>query len=135
MNKFLSLLRAKGWYRLAAYVLCLVGLVADIVFVAVDGSDQTFTWGCFICIMAGSIVGLLDLLIDARGICLWLSSLLYILGCGFHLVAALPSISDLWNNVNFIGGNQEAAILFGSVFLVLMFCLIVLNFFQSEKKE
>ena len=135
MNKFVSMIRAKPWHRLAAYILLLAGLVADFVFIAVNGQDQTFTLGCFLCVLAGSVLGLLDFFLRCKGVFLWGASLLYIAACAFHLTVALPSISDLWNNVNFIGGNQEAAIVFGIIFLAIMLFLIVLNFFGDKQSR
>ena len=48
--------------------------------------------------------------------------------------ATLPSLSDLWNGVNFIGGNQYLATAFAVIFGVIAIALVVFNFFRSEKK-
>lgn len=116
------------------YVILAVGIIADAAFIAMDSGDITFSMGCFGCVLAGSIVGLLDLFVSLD-LLLWLASILYVAGVGFHLYAALPSISDLWNHVNFIGGNQPLAIAFGSIFIVIMLFLLSANFVVERKTE
>lgn len=120
-------LKKKSLLEKVLYILLLMGMVAGIVFAVLDAGDVTFSMYCVACIVAGSLVGLADA-VFSRDILLWISSLLYVAGVGFHLYAALPSISDLWNHVNFIGGNQTLAIIFGSVFVAVMAVLLVSNF-------
>lgn len=134
MSKLNKMLKAKSAAQNIAYATLLVGLVADIIFIALDFGDFTFTIGCFVCILLGSLVGLADIFLDG-GTCIWLASLLYSAAVGFHLYKGLQSVSDLWNGVNFIGGNQTMAIVFGIIFLVLAFTLIALNFFELKKKR
>lgn len=125
---------AKSAAQYVAYAAALIGLIADIAFIIVDGSDQTFTMGCFICVLLGSVLALSDLFKSFfGGIGLWLSVFLYSAGFAFHLYEALPSLSDLWNNVNFIGGNQQAAIVFGAIFLAVTVVLIAANFFEEKR--
>ena len=133
--KIKELLAKKSVVQYILYAVSLAGIVADILFPIVDGSDQTFTQGCFLFVLIGSCLGLLDFFFDYGGLCAWGAALCYIVGCGFHLSEALPSVSDLWNGVNFIGGNQEAAIAFGICFLAIALILTVLNFFARKKKD
>lgn len=118
--------------RYVLYAVCLVGIIIDIIFLIIDGSDQTFVQGCFILVPLGSCIGLLDLF-DYEGFCIWGAALCYIAGVGFHLLEALQSVSDMWNGVNFIGGNQESAIAFGCCFIEITIVLIVLNFLNGKK--
>lgn len=134
MSGIKSNLASKSVLQYVAYAAALVGLVADIVFIVVDGSDQTFTMGCFVCVLLGSLVALSDLFKSFfNGIALWFAVMLYSVGLAFHLYEALPSISDLWNNINFIGGNQQAAIIFGCIFLAVTVVLIVANFTGGKR--
>lgn len=135
MNKIIARLKQKSIPQLVAYAALILGLVVDIIFLAVDLGDFTFTLGCFICLLLGSIVGLIDFFFELRGTFLWLACLLYITGLGFHIYAGLQSVSDLWNGVNFIGGNQTAAIAFGIVFLLITLVLAVVNFFGKKRAE
>lgn len=130
-----EMLKEKTVAQYACYTLLLAGLIVDIAFIAVNGGDQTFTIGCFVCVLLGSLIGLADLFVRIDSVPVFAASLLYACACAFHLHAALPSISDLWNGVNFIGGNQSAAIGFGIVFLVIAVGLVVLNFFGFTKKS
>lgn len=133
MSSIRNKLASKSIVQYVAYAAALVGLIADIFFIIVDGSDQTFTMGCFICVLLGSLLALSDFFKSfLNGITLWLSVILYSVGLAFHLYEALPSISDLWNNINFIGGNQEAAIIFGSIFFAVTIILIIANFFEGK---
>ena len=129
-----QMLSSKRVFQLISYGLLLVGLVADIVFIAADYGDTTFTVGCFVCALVGSVIGLSDFFRSFDGIALWLASLLYLAAFAFHMSATLPSLSDLWNGVNFIGGNQYLAIAFAVIFGVIAIALVVFNFFRSEKK-
>lgn len=134
MSKLKEKLAAKSAAQYVAYAAALIGLIADIAFIIVDGSDQTFTMGCFICVLAGSVLALSDLFKSFfGGIGLWISVFLYSAGFAFHLYEAIPSLSDLWNNVNFIGGNQQAAIVFGAIFLAVTVVLIAANFFGEKR--
>lgn len=120
-------MRARSPFEKVIYASLIVGLVASVSFVVLDAGDVTFSAYCVACIAAGSLVGLADVFLSREAL-LWVSSLFYTAGVGFHLYAALPSISDLWNHVNFIGGNQTLAIVFGSIFVAVMAVLLVSNF-------
>ncbi len=134
MNVIKNKLASKTVMQYIAYAAALVGFVADIIFLIVDGSDQTFTIGCFVCVLLGSLVALSDFFKSfLDGIALWFAVILYSVGIGFHLYEALPSISDLWNNIVFIGGNQQAAIVFGIIFLAVTVVLIVANFTEGKR--
>lgn len=115
------------------YGILFAGIIADIIFVALDVNDKTFSIGCALCIFLGSIAGLVDFFVEIRGIFGWIASLAYAVAIGFHINVALPSVSDLWNNVDFIGGNQEVAITFGVMFIVFEIALLILNFFEKDK--
>ena len=110
-----------------AVISLLLTLVADIVFIIVDGKDMTFTLGCFIAVLIGSLIGIMEPALFHNKTCLLVSSLLFAIGIGFHVHKALPSISDLWNHVNFVGGNQMMAIIFGSIFLIEWVILLIAN--------
>ena len=136
MNYIKNKLASKGVPGIVAYALCLVSLIVDIVFIAVDVGDVTFSTGCFVCVLVGSLIGLADLFTDkTAGVFLLVASMLFSAGLAFHLYAGLPSLSDLMNNVNFIGGNQAAAIGFGIVFIVVTLALIVINFMKTGNKK
>lgn len=129
-----SKLKSKTLFEKVLYILLLIGMIASVVFAVLDAGDVTFSVYCVICIIAGSLIGLVDVFLSLE-VLLWIASLLYAAGFGFHLYAALPSISDLWNHVNFIGGNQSLAITFGSIFAAIMLALLVSNFVIDREKK
>ena len=131
MKPFKELIKSKSISQYIFYGVLIAALVTDVIFIAVDFGDITFTVGCFALIIIGCFLGFIDFFMELRGIFRWCASLAFIAAITFHLNAALPSLSDLWNHVNFIGGNQKAAILFGVLFLIYAVTLIVLNFFEK----
>lgn len=130
MNNVKTLLLSRPKAVLLAYIVFIVGIITSIVFLIVNGEDRTFLWSTFFFVVVGSVIGLCDIFIHLRGMLIFTSTLAYVTAVGFHLYAALPSLSDLWNNVNFIGGNQNAAIVFGSIYIILTVILIIINFFD-----
>lgn len=133
MLKIKGFIKSKSCTQLITYGVLLAGIIADIVFIAIDINDKTFSISCALCILLGSIVGLTDLFVGFRGVFGWIASLAYAVAIALHINVALPSVSDLWNNVDFIGGNQEIAIIFGVIFIVFEIALLVLNFLEKDK--
>ena len=135
--------KALGFYMgLAAAAIAVIG---SVLYLALDVSDRTFTWLSFCLMLAGGLVWIacfivLPILkldeklpwveILAPLVC----TLLYVMGFAFTLNAALPSLSDVWNNVNFIGGNAAMGVAFSAVFLVAAVAGIVECFLAHSKK-
>lgn len=117
------------WITLVAAVIAVLG---DVVFAIADRGDQTFSWATFFLILLGAIGGIAALFTDSEILSL-LSSFCYAAGIGVHLVVGLPSVSDLWNHVNFIGGNGAFVILFGGIFLLSGLLSCVSNFLKQKK--
>ena len=55
--------------------------------------------------------------------------------CGFIVYDMLPTLSDVWNGVNFIGGNLEAYIAYTAITLIASIMLIVASFLGTEMKK
>ena len=57
-------------------------------------------------------------------------------GCAlsWHLYIGLPTLSDIWNGVNFIGGNAQAVITFG-VFFAVAAVFGVASCFMNQRKH
>ena len=53
---------------------------------------------------------------------------------GLMLYYALPTFSDIWNNVNFIGGNAEAYFIYLGI-LAVAFIVAVVPCFLIEKEK
>lgn len=98
---------------LAAAALALVGSILYLVF---DKGDRTFTWLGFGLALGGVALTALPLFFDPAVLPI-LPAAAYAAAFGIVLRAALPSLSDVWNGVNFIGGNAVLGMVFSGVYL------------------
>lgn len=123
--------------RTVAFYIGLVGaalaLVTDIVFIIGDHADRTFSLLAFALAFIGALSYLAVCLFDCRYLIL-LSGGLFIGAFAVELNTALPSLSDVWNGVNFIGGNAAFGTTVAAVFLLAAICMIVVAFSGERKK-
>lgn len=98
---------------LAAAALALVG---SILYLILDNGDRTFSWLGFGLALGGAALTLLPLFLDPAVLPI-LPAAAYAAAFGIVLRAALPSLSDVWNKVNFIGGNAVLGMIFSGVYL------------------
>ena len=122
--------RTAGFYMgLSSCLAVLLGLVALIL---TDRGDITFSWVTVGLLAAGAGFGLIGCLSD-----LALLPLLAALGIGsgfsYHLYQGLPTLSDQWNGVNFIGGNPQAVTVFGTLFGVCTLLSLASCFLPQRK--
>lgn len=108
--------------------------IADIAFFALNGKDQTFTIGCFIAVIAAFVFGIIGL-ITGFDCARWFTIVTLGIANAFHWYKGLPSLSDWWNGVNFIGGNQEAVIAFGSILVLVTVIAIIVNFTEERRPK
>ncbi len=99
---------------LAAAVISLIGAV---LYIVLDGSDRTFTILGFAFALAGAASTALVVFTRLKFAAV-IPTALYAAAFGLVLRVALPSLSDVWNKVNFIGGNAAMGMAFSAVFLV-----------------
>lgn len=117
------------WIGFAAAV---ISLVSGILYVAVDGSDRTFsTFSCVFAIVGGILfvaVAFTDFKFAPilPGIC-------YIAAFAKTFLVTLPSLSDVWNGVVFIGGNAYLGLAFTICFFVSAVLCILSNFMKQKK--
>lgn len=123
------------WVALGASA---VMLIADIFYLALDGDDTvTFSMFNFGMILAGALCFVIPTVFDfpsASVLTVGLASF----GAASLLAMSLESLSDIWNGVNFVGGNAVMAVVFAGIFLVCILTVAVTCFFpqtKSEKKE
>ncbi len=124
--------RSIGFY--VAMGIALVALVADIVYVIVDheDSDRTFTWVGFALVLVAVFSNAVTIFTPLPFAPI-IPSVLYSVSFGVILKACLPSISDIWNGVNFIGGNGELGIVFSAIFGVVAIAGVVTCFLDMKK--
>ena len=123
--------RTAGFYLgLLASLAALIGAVGMI---ATDLGDITFSWITIALMAAGILFECINCVTDLSDAPL-LSALCF--GCGFswHLYKGLPALSDIWNGVNFIGGNAQAVIVYG-VFFAVATLLSVISCFMAQRKN
>ncbi len=113
--KRLLINRMPGVYvSLAAAVVSLAGAA---LYIALDGSDRTFTMLGFVLALLGAVSTGLVVLTRLK-LAPIVPAVLYAASFGTVLRVAVPSLSDVWNKVNFIGGNAVAGCTFAGVFLL-----------------
>lgn len=119
------------WLGLVAAVLAIVSAIA---FIAVDYSDEkTFSLTAFIIMLVGGCSFLLVAFTKFQFAPI-VPCALYIAGFSLELQATLPSLSDVWNGVNFIGGNGITGLVFTILFAVSAILSIVSNFMEQTKE-
>ena len=110
-----------------------IALVGSILYLALDHGDRTFSWLAFGFALGGVAVSTLPVLLRYKPLVI-LPAALY--GASFALVlrVALPSLSDVWNHVNFIGGNAALGMTFAGVYLIASIAA-VLTAFTGVKRD
>lgn len=110
-------------------------LVFDILYIALDYGDKTFSVLTFALMLCGSIITIVYCFIG-RGMLDFMpvvSCILYGFGFGQHLILALESLSDVWNQVNFVGGNAQMGAVFTALFFVPVAAAVVAAFMNEDK--
>lgn len=117
------------WIGLVASVLMLVG---DVAFLITDGADRTFSFLTFGLILAGVVCQALVVLLDWKVMPL-LCAVCFGSALSYHLFLGLPTLSDVVNGVNYIGGNPTAVVVFGGVFAVGTLLALCASFMNQRK--
>lgn len=118
------------WIGLGAAALA---IVSAIMLIALDYGDKTFSMDAFVCMLIGGIMFAAVVFIDMKLLPV-IPGILYILGFAFELDATLPPLSDVWNGVNFIGGNAMMGLTFTIIFAVCALISIVVCFMNQGRK-
>lgn len=95
-------------------------LVFDIIYIAADFGDRTFSVAAFVLILLGVAVEVVYALLDIKILDFlpFIICVLYGVAFGHISMLGLETLSDVWNGVNFIGGNPAMAITFIVLFAV-----------------
>ncbi|MBO4989051.1 MAG: hypothetical protein J6D37_01835 [Clostridia bacterium] len=118
------------WIGFVGAVLALLGCAA---YVITDIGDRTFSWAVFALAIVGSVVYFLSLWKDCFYIPL-AASFLFGAATAYEVYLMLPTLSDIWNNVHFIGGNAVQSIVFSALFLVSTALCIGASFGATTKE-
>lgn len=124
--------RTVGFYvTLSAAIIAFIG---TLLYLITDGTDRTFSLGAFLFLLIGAISVALTVFTDLKFAPV-IPSVLYTAGLAMCLRVVLPSLSDVWNGVHFIGGNAVLGTIFAAIFLVADVCSITACFMEQRKFE
>lgn len=110
-----------------------VALISSILYIALDGGDKSYSGTSFILMLVGSLLFIPTLFVKFDILSI-IPGLLYVFGFGEALRATLPPLSDVWNGVNFIGGNAFMGLTFTIIFFICMVVQIVVVFNKKYKQ-
>ena len=119
--------------RLLLLIAGAVALVGSILYLVLDGTDRTFHLLGFILGLAGAVSTTLALFTDFK-VSPLASTLFYAAAFALVLRVAVPSLSDVWNHVNFIGGNAFLGMTFAGVYLVAAILGVIVCFTGITKE-
>lgn len=110
---------------------CLM-IAANIAFIIFDYGDRTFSFITFGLIIAGFLGELLVLLKNFY-FAPFLSSVCFGAALSMHFYLGFPTLSDVMNGVNFIGGNPQAVVVFGILFTIGTISSLISSFMEQSK--
>ena len=129
MRHILKNRKATFWIELAAAVVAFAG---SIYYIIQSNIDECFNVLFFIAMMVGVVAVILNCFFR-------LNFLLVIAGClwgasfGVSVYSMLPTLSDVWNGVNFIGGNLAAYCAYTIISALCAIGGIVVCFIGADK--
>lgn len=95
----------------------LLSILSVIAFIVTDLGDRTFSWLIVGLVLAGVILYGARLFVNLPILTL-LSSFCFSAATAYSIYLMLPTLSDIWNNVHFIGGNPVQTVVFTSLFFL-----------------
>lgn len=124
-------LKNKGITFVLVCLLALLSWIAAAAYIVTDRGDITFSWLAVGLLVLGGALGAaaewsgLELLLLPGSLCVSAAF-------GEMLRVGLPSVSDIWNGVTFVGGNGRLALVFIAVFAVLALAYCILCFIPKK---
>lgn len=121
------------WVSLLTAALALIGAI---LYLVLDGADaeRTFSLIGFIIVLVGVVSELLVVMTRLKFAAM-IPTFCYIAGFSIVLRCTVPSVSDVLNGVNFIGGNATMGVIFSVVFFVCSVLGCVSCFLGQVKEE
>ena len=112
--------------RICLLAAAAVAVIGSVLYFLLDGSDKTFTWlGVGFAVAGAASTVACFTRFKLAG---FVSTALYSAAFGFVLRVAIPSLSDIWNKVNFIGGNAAMGAIFSVTYLVCAVLAVIACF-------
>ena len=125
-------MRKWNFGRVLLIVAALIAVIGSVLYVLLDGTDKTFTWIGFGLALLGAFGTVISF--TQFQLAPFAPAVLYAAALGFVLRVAIPSLSDVWNKVNFIGGNAVMGITFSCVYLVCALLAVWACFVGTDRK-
>ena len=126
-------MRKWNFGRVLLIVAALIAVIGSVLYVLLDGTDKTFTWIGFGLALLGALSAVISF--TQFQLAPFAPAVLYAAALGFVLRVAIPSLSDVWNKVNFIGGNAVMGITFSCVYRVCAFLAVWACFVGTDRKK
>lgn len=100
------------------------------------GLDRTFSYLTFYSILGGAAFALIASFIPGKfgNILPLFVTTAYAVGVAENVMLDLETLSDVWNGVNFVGGNAQYAVIFGGLLLLGLLLQILSCFMGGDKK-
>lgn len=132
MKNMVDFLKDKSIGYYLNLIASIIALVTAIVFLITDGSDRTFSIFTFLLLILGFGSHVLNSFFDFK-FSPMIPAVLFASAFGVHLFYGLPTLSDVWNDVNFVGGNPKAVTTYGALLFIVMILSVVSSFMNQRK--
>ena len=120
--------------RMVLLVAGVIALAGSAAYFLLDGSDRTFHMAGFLLGIAGAL-STIPALVTGFKMAPLFPVILYSVAFGLVLRVAVPSLSDVLNHVNFIGGNAALGMTFAGVYMFCALLGVIACFAGYGKKE
>lgn len=123
-------MKKRNFGRILLLIAAVIALFGSVLYLVLDGADKTFSWLGF----GFALVGAISMLLSFTQFKLapFITVVSYCAAFGFVLRVAVPSLSDVWNKVNFIGGNAAMGMTFSAVYLICAVLAVLACFAGTE---
>lgn len=141
MSKILDFLKGKNIRFYISSITSILAIIFDIIFIATTSKDRLFSIVTFLMILFGTIIQIGYEVEDSIFHIKFLDFIpiivttLYAVGFGQTLYLGLETLSDVWNKVNFVGGNPNFAITFIILFAIILILQITTLFLSDKNKD
>lgn len=128
-----NLLRGRTiWFWLACGAAA-AALISDVVFIALAAGDESFSAVTFVFVLLAALVQAAYVFTRRPAFLPAVSAACYAVGTGMHLYTGLPVLSDVVNQVTFVGGNAAYAVAFGAIFIACTVVSCITCFAEQNK--
>ena len=132
MNRLKEYLKDKNLWFYIETAAALLALVTSIYYVVQSNADNCFNIAVFLLLLAGIAAVTVGCFLDFEFIKL-IAGAAWGTALGIIIHDMMPTLSDVWNGINFIGGNLTAYVTYTVLIGVTALIGIVCGFFGHRK--